>query len=73
MIILRLISAINIPTIINVIFFFASFTSAHLEDSIIHITPLKITIVTERTIVILNKNLAILTINGASVDNILVL
>jgi len=67
LIILKLISAISIPTIISVMFFFASFTSAHLEDSIIHIIPLNITIVTASTIVILNKNLAILTINGASV------
>jgi hypothetical protein len=65
--ILRLISAINIPTTINVIFFLASLTSAHLEDSIIHMIPLKITIVTASTIVILKRNLAILTINGASV------
>ncbi|MEI6773665.1 MAG: hypothetical protein WCL18_02325 [bacterium] len=66
MIIPKLIKAINIPTTIKVMFFLASFTSAHLEDSIIHIIPLNITIVTARTIVILNKNLAILTISGAS-------
>jgi hypothetical protein len=51
----------------RVIFFLASFTSDHLEDSIIHMIPLKITIVTESTIVILKRNLAILTIRGASV------
>ncbi|MEI7919145.1 MAG: hypothetical protein WCH65_02840 [bacterium] len=67
LIILKLISAIKSPTTISVIFFLASFTSAHFVDSIIHIIPLKITIVTASTIVILSKNLAILTIKGASV------
>jgi hypothetical protein len=67
LIIPKLIRDINIHEIISVIFFFASFTSAHLEDSIIHITPLKITIVTDSTIVILKSSLAILTINGACV------
>jgi hypothetical protein len=42
-------------------------TSAHFADSIIHIIPLKMTIVTANTIVILRRNFAILTINGASV------
>jgi hypothetical protein len=67
LIILKLINAIKTPTIIKTIFFLASFTSAHLADSIIHIIPLKITIVIASTIVILNKNLAILTISGGSV------
>ena len=62
----KLISAINIHTIINVRFFFASFTSAHLADSMIRMIPLYITIVTASTIVILRRNLAILTISGAS-------
>ena len=63
----KLIRAINIPTTIKVIFFFASFTSAHLADSMIRIIQLNITIVTASTIVILKRNLAILTISGASV------
>jgi hypothetical protein len=67
LIIPKLINAIKIPTTIKTIFFLASFTSAHLLDSIIHIIPLKITIVIASTIVILNKNLAILTISGGSV------
>lgn len=69
----KLISAIKIPTTMSVIFFFASLTSAHLADSIIRIIPLKITIVTASTIVILKKNLAILTMSGASVCRAVVL
>jgi hypothetical protein len=69
----KLMSDINIPDTIKTMFFLASFTSAHLADSIIHIIPLKITIVTESTIVILKRNLATLTISGASVFNIVVL
>jgi hypothetical protein len=67
LIIPKLIRAIRIPTTMRVIFFFASLTSAHFADSIIHIIPLKMTIVTANTIVILRRNFAILTINGASV------
>ncbi|MEI7558036.1 MAG: hypothetical protein WCJ45_04345 [bacterium] len=65
LIIPRLISAKSIPITIKVIFFFASLTSPHFADSIIHIIALKITIVTERTIVILKRNFVILTMSGA--------
>jgi hypothetical protein len=40
LIIPKLIRDIKIPTTIRLIFFLASFTSAHLDDSIIHIIPL---------------------------------
>lgn len=69
LIIPKLIKAINKPTTSKVRFFLASLTSAHLEDSIIHIIPLKITMVTANTIVILKINFVILTIKGASVLN----
>jgi hypothetical protein len=69
LIIPKLIKAINKPTTSKVRFFLASLISAHLEDSIIRIIPLKITIVTANTMVILKINFVILTIKGASVLN----
>lgn len=64
----RLMSANKIPMIMNVIFFLASLISPHLDDSMIRMIALKMTIVTESTIVILKRNFVTLTISGASVS-----
>jgi len=61
----RLRSASKIPPAMYHRFFAVSFTSAPLAASMIYMIPLKMTIVIDRTIVILSIHLAMLTIKGA--------
>lgn len=61
----RLRRATNIHHMMSQRFFRDALVSPQLADSTIYITPLKITIEIDNTIVILSIHLAILTINGA--------